>query len=119
MKSYFNILANNHDRTNISVRFIESNLDKPKSTTLIADRQNSITMELKEDSSQEYHESIGPSTYSNSKLSVLSYVFIFENLWSVTELYSQVKESNEKSRKKKHPIGGHGKTFNKILYRIN
>jgi two-component system, OmpR family, sensor histidine kinase VicK len=109
IESYFNILANNHDRINISVRFIESNLDKPKSTTLIADRQNSITMELKEDSSQEYHESIGPSTYSNSKLSVLSYVFIFENLWSVTELYSQVKESNENLEKRNSQLEDMGK----------
>ena len=40
-------------------------------------------------------EAIGLSTYSNSKASVLSYAFIFENLWKQIELYEAIKKSHE------------------------
>ncbi len=100
IEDYFNTLANDNNRNDINIRYIESTLDKPKSTTLIADKQSSIMMELKDDTPQGFYESIGPSTYSNTKSSVLSYVFIFENLWAVTELYYQVKVSNENLEKR-------------------
>ena len=35
------------------------------------------------------------ATYSNSKPTVLSYISIYENLWKQTELYQQLKESNQ------------------------
>jgi len=52
-------------------------------------------MELKDDSKEKFHEAIGISTYSNSKAGVLSYVSIFENLWNQTEIYQQLKKSEE------------------------
>ncbi|HXX96145.1 MAG TPA: HAMP domain-containing sensor histidine kinase, partial [Candidatus Bathyarchaeia archaeon] len=42
-----------------------------------------------------FDEAIGLSTYSNSKAGVLSYVFIFENLWRQIELYEDIKKSHE------------------------
>jgi two-component system, OmpR family, sensor histidine kinase VicK len=52
-------------------------------------------MELRDDSKTTYDEAIGLSTYSNSKAGVLSYVFIFENLWNQIELYEDIKKSHE------------------------
>ena len=52
-------------------------------------------MEIKDDSKKTFDEAIGLSTYSNSKAGVLSYVFIFENLWKQIELYEDIKKSHE------------------------
>ena len=40
-------------------------------------------------------EAIGLATYSNSQSTVLSYASIFESLWTQTELYQKLKESEE------------------------
>ena len=53
-------------------------------------------MELKDDTKDSFNQAIGHSTHSTSKASVLSYVAIFENLWKQSELYQEIKESNEK-----------------------
>ena len=52
-------------------------------------------MEIRDDSTENFDEAIGLSTYSNSRAGVLSYVSIFENLWKQTELYENVKHTNE------------------------
>jgi two-component system, OmpR family, sensor histidine kinase VicK len=64
-------------------------------TILIVDRKESLVMELRDDSKASFDEAIGLSTYSNSKAGVLSYVFIFENLWKQIELYEDIKKSHE------------------------
>jgi two-component system, OmpR family, sensor histidine kinase VicK len=66
-----------------------------KATILIIDRKKSLVMELRDDSKTTFDEAIGLSTYSNSKAGVLSYVFIFENLWKQIELYEDIKKSHE------------------------
>ena len=48
-------------------------------------------MELKDDSKDNFSDAIGLSTYSNSKAGVLSYIAMFENLWSQTDLMDQLK----------------------------
>ncbi len=60
-------------------------------TFLVVDRKFSLVMEIKDDFGETFDESIGLSVYSTSKAGVLSYVSIFENLWSQTELYEQLK----------------------------
>lgn len=52
-----------------------------KVTTIIADNELSLVIELKEDNKQNSNEGIGLITYSNSESTVLSYVSIFEILW--------------------------------------
>ena len=37
----------------------------------------------------------GRSTYCNSRIAVLSYVAIFENLWNQSELYQQIRQAYE------------------------
>ena len=78
----------------IDVRHIEQ-MTETKATILVVDRKASLVMELRDDSKTTFVEAIGLSTYSNSRAGVLSYVAIFENLWVQSDLYQQVKNSNE------------------------
>lgn len=60
------------------------NLDRSvqtKVTTIVADNELSLVIELKDDSKQNSNEAIGLATYSNSESTVLSYAPIFETLW--------------------------------------
>jgi two-component system sensor histidine kinase VicK len=70
-------------------------MTETKATILVVDRKASLVMELRDDSKTTFVEAIGLSTYSNSRAGVLSYVAIFENLWVQSDLYQQVKNSNE------------------------
>jgi len=78
----------------VDVRYTEQT-SGTMATILVVDRKVSLVMELRDDSTTTFVEAIGLSTYSNSKAGVLSYVAIFENLWTLTELYKRVKEANE------------------------
>jgi two-component system, OmpR family, sensor histidine kinase VicK len=80
--------------TTIDVKYIERTSDT-KATILVVDRNDSLVMELKDDSKTTFAEAIGLSTYSNSKAGVLSYVSIFENLWKQSELYGQLMKAHE------------------------
>jgi len=84
---------------NIEVRYIEK-MANTKATILVVDRKESLVMELKDDVKDTFIESIGLSIHSTSKANVLSYVAIFENLWKQSELYHEIKESNEKLESK-------------------
>ena len=66
-----------------------------KATILTVDGKDSLVMELKDDTKDTFDEAIGFCTHSTSKASVLSYIAIFENLWKQSELYQELKESNE------------------------
>ena len=79
---------------NITVRLI-GQISDTQATFLIVDRKASLVIEIKDDTKTTLAEAIGLSTYSNSKAGVLSYVAIFETMWKQTELYQQIKESNE------------------------
>src|SRR5215471_19182198 len=62
---------------------------------LIVDRKYSLIIGLKDDTKQTSYEAIGLATYSNSQSTVLSYTSIFETLWTQTELYQKLKESEQ------------------------
>jgi two-component system, OmpR family, sensor histidine kinase VicK len=64
-------------------------------TIAVADRQISLVIEKKDDTKETFIDAVGLATYSTSKPTVSSYVSIFENLWAQTELYRQLKESNQ------------------------
>ena len=85
----------NSSHNNIEIRYIEPLMLTTQATILVADRKNTLVMEIKDDSKTTFDEAIGLSTYSNSKAGVLSYVFIFENLWKQIELYEDIKKSHE------------------------
>jgi signal transduction histidine kinase len=66
------------------------------STIVIVDRKHVLATELKDDSKELFEEAIGVSTYSTSKPTVLSYMSIFESLWDQTEMFDNLKTTNEK-----------------------
>jgi two-component system, OmpR family, sensor histidine kinase VicK len=79
----------------IEIRYIER-MSQTKATIVVVDRKESLVMELKDDTKDTFIEAIGLCTRSTSKASVLSYVAIFENLCRQSELYQEIKETNEK-----------------------
>ncbi|HJT85792.1 MAG TPA: HAMP domain-containing sensor histidine kinase [Nitrososphaeraceae archaeon] len=60
-------------------------------TFLIVDRKFSMTAELVNDYTDVSAESLGISTFSNSKSTVLYYISMFENLWKQSDLYEKVQ----------------------------
>jgi two-component system, OmpR family, sensor histidine kinase VicK len=56
----------------------------------------SLTLEIKDVySNDNFEESLGMATYSNSRATVLSYVSIFESFWIQSELVKKLKKSEE------------------------
>ena len=78
----------------VDIRSIKQ-AENAMATFLVVDRKFSLVMEIKDDSKETFDESIGLSVYSTSKAGVISYVSIFENLWSQTELYERLKLHGE------------------------
>jgi signal transduction histidine kinase len=64
-------------------------------TIVMVDRKECVIVESKDDTKGSSYDAAGISTYSNSKTIVSSYVSIFESLWNHSELYEQLKKSNE------------------------
>jgi signal transduction histidine kinase len=64
-------------------------------TIVMVDRKECVIVESKDDTKLSSYDAAGISTYSSSKTIVSSYVSIFESLWNQTELYEQLKKSNE------------------------
>ena len=59
---------------------------------LIVDRTRFLRAELKNPNAEEFSEAIGFTLYSNSKLSIDSFVSIFNVLWRQTEMYEKSQE---------------------------
>jgi len=112
-------LQNLKDTTNIDINYIETESVGIKNKYLITDRKNSLVIELKDKDKdidkyyyylrQKENENftpaitspvqtsttiLGTSIYSNSKSTVLSYLSIFETLWTQTELYESIRTTN-------------------------
>ena len=64
-------------------------------TIIISDRKRSLVIEKTDDSKEDFMDAVGLATYSTSEPTVLSYVSIFENLWSHVKLYYQLESANE------------------------
>ncbi len=82
----------------IKIRFI-GKMSNTKATIVVIDRKHLLVMELKDDEKDSFAQAIGQSIHSTSKAGVLSYVAIFENLWRQSELYEELKDSNENLKK--------------------
>ena len=92
--------------------------EQPRSTILVVDQKFSLIMELKDDSKDSFIEAIGPSIYSSSTSSVLSYVTIFENLWQQSELYEQIKLANERLAEKSEQIILKDKELQNLIFKL-
>jgi two-component system, OmpR family, sensor histidine kinase VicK len=73
------------DCPNITIQHLNPST-KTQVITIIADRELSLVMELKNDSKENTNEALGLSMYSNSESTVLSYASIFETLWIQSEI---------------------------------
>jgi two-component system, OmpR family, sensor histidine kinase VicK len=72
----------------INVNFIRQSL-RSKITTFIFDQSFSLTIEVKDDSKDNFSEATGLATYSNSESTVFTDYSLFENLWIQAELERQ------------------------------
>jgi two-component system sensor histidine kinase VicK len=68
-----------------------NNTSKIKSTILLADRECSLLIDLKDDSSENFTDAIGSASYSNSKSRTQSYNFIFDTIWRQADVYEQLE----------------------------
>ncbi len=84
-------------------------------TIVVVDRKESLVIEKRDDSKQNFMEAVGMATYSNSKPTVLSYVSIFENLWRQSELYRQLKESNKQLEQVNEQLNTQDKTQKEFI----
>ena len=66
---------------------------------MIVDRKFSMTAELVNDYTEIPAESLGISTFSDSKSTVLYYISMFENLWKQSDLYEQVENLYDQLKK--------------------
>lgn len=89
--------TNNQDLTvkNIVCREIQKQKDLI-STIIIVDRKYVLATELKDDSKLSFEDAVGVTTFSTSQPTVLSYVSIFESLWTQTEMSEDLTRVNEK-----------------------
>jgi signal transduction histidine kinase len=62
-------------------------------TILVVYRKESLAIEKTDDSKDNFLETVGSATYSNSQPTVSSYVSVFESMWQ--QLYNHIKEVNE------------------------
>ncbi|HEX6027832.1 MAG TPA: HAMP domain-containing sensor histidine kinase [Nitrososphaeraceae archaeon] len=74
----------------IDIRSIDKSL-QTHIGIIVADRRDSLIIELRNDTKENYYEAAGLAAYSNSKPIALSYASIFDTLWKQGELYEQVK----------------------------
>jgi two-component system, OmpR family, sensor histidine kinase VicK len=76
-------------------------IDKSLQTSigvLIVDRKESLIIESRDDTKDNYYAAVGLTTYSNSKRIALSYASIFDSLWKQGELYEQLKVHDRMQR---------------------
>jgi len=63
---------------------------------IIVDKQDSLAMEIKDGTKDDLYNSIGLTTYSNSKSTIASYCAIVENLYEQNQLYMQLRDAYQR-----------------------
>lgn len=69
----------------LDVRSLDESIESSRVTIVLADRKESLIVEVKDDTKDNLYEAAGLSIYSDSKSIVSSYLAIFESLWKQTE----------------------------------
>ena len=77
----------------IDIRYIDP-MSEARSTILLIDRKISLIMELKMTIMKHSTRQLDYQYIPIANLERFSYVSIFENLWTQTELYQQIKRVN-------------------------
>jgi signal transduction histidine kinase len=78
----------------LNIRSIDKSLQS-QIGIIVVDRRESLIVESRDDTKDNYYDAAGLAAYSNSKPIALSYASIFENLWMQSQLYEQLKEAHE------------------------
>jgi len=91
---YNRLKKTNKQKENIEFRRVES-LSEIKSAYIIIDKKDLLTIELKDDSKDNFLDAIGSSLYSTTPTTVFSYISIFDTLWTQTELYESIRIAND------------------------
>ena len=74
----------------IDIRSIDKSLETHIGI-IVTDRKDSLIIELRDDTKENYYDAAGLAAYSNSKPIALSYASIFDSLWRQGELYEQLQ----------------------------
>jgi two-component system, OmpR family, sensor histidine kinase VicK len=92
-----NLASDRYYNSNLKTRHLESepNLNVTTATILVVDRTASLAIEKVNDSSENFIEAVGLSSYSTSQPTVISYASIFENFWNQLELYQKLKHHDK------------------------
>jgi two-component system, OmpR family, sensor histidine kinase VicK len=69
----------------LDIRAINENTESNRVIIVLADRKESLIVEIKDNTKDNMYEAAGSSIYSNSKPIVLSYIAIFEILWKQSQ----------------------------------
>jgi two-component system sensor histidine kinase VicK len=77
-----------------------------RSKILIVDNMTYLMVELKDNSKEIFVEAVGSAIISNSKPTVLSYITMFDSLWSQAELYEKL-EAHDRMQKEFINIAAH------------
>jgi two-component system, OmpR family, sensor histidine kinase VicK len=70
----------------LDIRDLNENTESNRVIIVLADRKESLIVEIKDNTKDNMYEAAGLSIYSNSKSIVLSYIAIFETLWKQSQL---------------------------------
>jgi two-component system, OmpR family, sensor histidine kinase VicK len=87
-----NTISNTNGNSIIDIQNIEPS-SSINAKIIIVDKQDSLAMEIKDEMKDSLDDTIGLSTLSNSKSTIISYSAIFENLSKQNHLYKQLKET--------------------------
>ena len=69
----------------LDIRTINENTESNRVIIVLADRKESLIVEIRDNTKDNMYEAAGSSIYSNSKPIVLSYIAIFETLWKQSQ----------------------------------
>jgi two-component system sensor histidine kinase VicK len=85
-------------KKNFYVRALVDTNEEPSLNTvtiLIVDKRASLAIEKQDDTKENFVDAIVLATYSNSKPTVSSYLYIFQSLWNQVKLYEELKKHDK------------------------
>jgi two-component system sensor histidine kinase VicK len=83
-----------------------TNTTEARSKILIVDNSTYLMVELKDNTKEIFVEAVGSAIISNSKSTVLSYITMFDSLWTQAELYEKL-EAHDRMQKEFINIAAH------------
>ncbi|HEY9490829.1 MAG TPA: HAMP domain-containing sensor histidine kinase, partial [Nitrososphaeraceae archaeon] len=82
----------------LNIRSIDKSLQS-QIGIIVVDRRESLIVESRDDTKDNYYDAAGLAAYSNSKPIALAYASIFDSLWKQTELHQKLSDMYEQLKK--------------------